>query len=177
MVSALPLPLASVLTGQPEVIGSSVLAAAAASVSFSFPSVYRAVLVEAHIIRDANAATTWIRANADSGNNYSYQYINASGVTVTRARATAQAQWVLDAVDTVDASARHQFSALVVKAAAAVRGQLLVASGYDPAATIKLELTGGEWNDTTSLLSRIDVLSSANNFASGTSIVLWGYRF
>ena len=176
-VGALSLPLSSVLTGQPEVIGHSVLAAAAASISFQFPSVYRAVLVEAYIKRDANAGAVWMRLNGDSGNNYSYQYISATSTTVAGARATAQAQWLLDVTSTIDANSYQSFSALVMKTTAAAKAQLVDVSSYDPAASIGLELTGGEWGNTADLMSRLDVLSASNNFAAGTSISLWGFRY
>lgn len=175
-VGVLSLPLGSVLTGQPEVIGSSVLAAAAASIRFDFPPVYRAVLVEAFIKRDANAGDVWLRLNGNTGSNYSYDYASANSGTVSAGRVTAQAQWLLNVYSTIDANSYQSFSALVTKTTAGANAQLVSVSTYNPAASMGLEITGGQWSNTADLMSRIDVLSSSNNFAANTSITLWGYR-
>ena len=82
------IPLSSVLTGEPEVIGYKVLTATAASVRFDFQPMYRMVQVDGFILRDANANTTQLRINNDSGANYAYQYINADDITVASARAS-----------------------------------------------------------------------------------------
>ena len=173
-VGALSLPLASVLTGQPEVIGSSVLSAAAAAVSFQFPAVYRAVLVEAYIKNDANAKTVTVYLNGDSGNNYSRQYIDADGATVTGARGTA-GRFDINASG-IAASASASFTLLVVKSTAAAKAQLITSCSYNPATPPRLDIRGGEWSNTADLLSRIDIAALSNNFAANTSITVWGYR-
>ena len=175
-LGVLSLPLSSVLTGQPEVIGHSVLAGAAASVRFDFPPVYRAVLIEAYIKKDASGGNVYIRCNNDSGVNYSYQYIHAQDVTVTGARQTGATQWNLSVVTTLQGDSRMSLSALVVKTTAAARGQMVGVFNYNDAAIIRAELAGGEWNNTTDLLTRIDVSTPTGNFAANTSITLFGWR-
>jgi len=177
-VGTLSLPLGSVLTGQPEVIKSTVLAAAAASVSFTFPPVYRAVQVEAFIKNDANCnKRCYLRINNDSGANYSHQAIEAYGSGVSAIRTTADSKIIIDTeFNGIGANARASLSFLVTKTTAASKAQMVAISGDDDPASIVLVLVGGQWNNTTDLMSRIDVLPSANNFAANTAITLWGYR-
>lgn len=176
-VGALSLPLASVLTGQPEVIGSSVLAAAAASVSFQFPPVYRAVLIDAAYIKFVTASgSIYLRCNGDSGANYAQQKITANGATVAGARLTAQAQ-INISNDNIGAGDDSVSSILVVKSTAAAKAQMTWIEDHEAGAPAPyLVLGGGEWGNTADLLSRIDLLASANSFAINTAITLWGYR-
>lgn len=174
-VGNLSLPLGSVLTGQPEVIGSSVLAAAAASVSFQFPDVYRAVAFEVFIKKDATNGSIQARLNNDSGANYSYQYIYASGASVGGARSTGQTLTYLG-IDSPGSNGRWACSGLVVKTTAAAKAQMLTIASEGLAAAIVVSQIGTEWNNTTNLLSRLDIIQSAGNFAANTSITLWGYR-
>ena len=172
-VGALSLPISSVLTGQPEVIGHSVLTGAAASVSFQFPVVYRAVLVEWWINTSQDAAI-WLRLNNDSGTNYSRQYIGANGATVSGARATGETK--IGTVNSTGGTDGASASILVVKTTAAARAQVIQTGGMLAPASIRLELIGGEWNNTADLLSRIDILPSAGNLDANTAITLWGFR-
>ena len=171
-VGTLSLPIGSVLTGQPEVIGKSTLAAAAASVSFQFPPVYRAVMVEWWINTSQDAAI-WLRLNNDSGANYSRQYIGANGVTVSGARETESKIRTVNSTGGTDGASA---SILVVKTTAAAKAQVIQTGGMLAPASIRLELIGGEWNNTADLLSRIDILPSAGNLDTNTAITLWGYR-
>lgn len=174
MIGALSLPLASVLTGEPEVIGSTVLAAAAASVRFDFPPVYCTVLLEAYFKRDANTTALYLYLNGDTGGNYQRQQFSAYGSSTDAARQTSQTQIRLDISPSLAGNQRSSASILIVKTTAAVRAQVSSLLGFN--ASPVLTFLSGEWNNTSSLLSRVDAAPSSDNFAANTSITLWGYR-
>ena len=172
-VGNLSLPLGSVLTGQPEVIKSSVLAAAAASVSFQFPSVYRAVLVEGWT-KDTVSAFFYIRVNNDTGANYTVQQIEVGSTSVTGSRLTGQTKWSGPGVTGI--AGQLQFSLFIAKTTAAAKAQMTMIASIGLAASIGMDITGGEWGNTADLLSRVDIFPSGGNFDVNTSITLWGFR-
>ena len=176
-VGTLSLPISSVLTGQPEVIGHSVLGGAAASVSFQFPPVYRAVLIEMWDKQSGGGGTRLMRFNNDSAGNYSTQFINAYGATVDGLRRTAATSIRIDNEAGATLSTKGSVSILVTKTTAAARAQAVWIGGPTEApASIRLALGGGEWNNTTDLLSRIDIIDGGGAMVANTSITLWGYR-
>lgn len=176
-VGTLSLPLGSVLTGQPEVIGSSVLTAGAASVSFQFPPVYRAVLIECWDKQSGGGGSRLLRLNNDSAGNYSAQIITASAAAVAGVRRTAQTSIRVDAELAADLSTKGSMSILVVKTTAAARAQVVVITNPPKApADIALGLVGGEWNNTTDLLTRVDIVDAGGTMVANTSITCWGWR-
>lgn len=173
-VGVLNLPLGSVLTGQPEVIGSSVLAAAASSIRFDFPPVYRAVLLSGWT-QHTVGSYEYLRLNGDTGSNYINQNIGVSGASISGGRLTAQAQFNNDQVVSGIAGMFNP-DILIIKSKAAAKAQVLQLSSTQIVATIGLSLYGGEWNNTTDLLNRVDIYPSGGNFDTNTSITLWGLR-
>lgn len=175
-VGPLSLPIGSVLTGQPEVIGSSVLAAAAATVTFQFPSVYRAVQVDAYCKKDATGNTLSALLNNDSASNYTYQYVETSGTTTTAGRSTTTAMYLTN--NGVGANVSASFTLLIIKSAEALKGYSILINSVNNGSGVNPILINyaHEWNNTTTLLSRVDIRSDSGNFAANTSMVLWGYR-
>lgn len=172
-VGTLSLPLGSVLTGQPEVIGSSVLAGAAASVVFKFPTVYRAVLIECYLKVGAGNGRMSITFNGDTGANYSYQRIDASGATVTGARATGQTSFTPGQGTGV--SPAVELNMLITKTTAAAKAQVVSQWANKAVAAMTYEVSGGEWNNTADLLTSV-TFTGAEDLATNTSITCWGWR-
>lgn len=175
-VGQLSLPIGSVLTGQPEVIGDSVLSGAAASVSFQFQPVYRAVMVSGYIHKDGTANTAYLTFNGDTGANYSRQTIEVDGAGNNAQRVTGASNYLLY-WSAIAASMEAHFEALVTKTTAAAKAQVVHIGDFDRAGpTICIELSGGEWSNTADLLSRIDIGATTGNFAAASSFTLWGWR-
>jgi len=170
-------PLSAFADASPlEYVGGAVLAAAADSVTIPVNPVYTMLFIEFYGINDGNAKSLYLRFNGDStSTTYSYQSINATSTTIAGARTTGANQIVLSA-DTLDASVWQEFTAICVKSTAGTAGQVLVQSAYDPAATIKLELDGAQWGNTSAPFTSVSVVASSNNLAAGTTIAVYGLR-
>ena len=151
-------------------VETQVLASPAASVSFTglVPSPF--FRLTAYIQNDANVKAVFIRFNNDSAGNYVRQQISASSTSVAGTRDTAQTQIQPDLSPALAASQASSFGFIFAKPSAGVKAQAVGQMGFN--ASPVLALTGGEWNNTADLISRIDVLASSNNFAAGTSIRL-----
>jgi len=155
-------------------IESTTLASPAASVSFTTGlGGYAFFRLTAYIVNDANAKTILLRFNNDSGMNYSRQTISALSTTVEGARETSQASVGL-VYGSLAASEQASFGLLVAKPSASVKAQVTALTGYDHSTGISLALNGGEWNNTSNLISAIALLPSSGNFDTGSSFLLEG---
>lgn len=178
-VGNLPLPLGSVLTGQPEVIGSTVLTAITNQIRFDFQPIYRAIFISMWANNGtADLIYPQFRLNNDSGANYQIAAIYASDTSVADAslanRTSMYNSAILGGILTPQS--------LITKSAAAVKAQYIdLESGRSTGADIELGIVAAEWNNTSELLNRIDAFatfftSPTRYFGVGTSVTLWGYR-
>lgn len=159
-----------------NLIDTQVLSTTAASVSFQgIPSWYRAFRLTIYVVNDTNAKNVQIRLNNDSGNNYTYQYVAGNGATVNGALTSSQAQFLLTLPTTIDASGFAKFDVSIAKPLAATPAFVSWFSNVRAASTIAS--VGGSWNNTADLISRIDVIAGADNFAAGTTVMLEGAYF
>ena len=168
-------------TSQPvpawNVIDSETLAAPAASISFTgIDTTYKMFRVTLYSIKDGTAGALQLRLNNDSGNNYAYQDITGDDTTVNGARATGQAQFVLTTGETMDDATAGTFEIVIGKTVAGSAAMLLSKGAYYHTTTpaLNYESIAGIWSNTADLISRIDLIVSAGNFASGTVCVLEG---
>ena len=156
-------------------IETQTLTTTAASVVFSTGlSGYKFFRLTVYIVNDASDKNILLRFNNDSGGNYSYQRISAGSTTVDGARSTG-ATFINLTSATLVASQDLSCSILVAKPSASVKAQAIAQVGYQGSGdVIRLVLDGGEWDNTSDALTRIDIIASANNFAAGTSLMLEG---
>jgi len=160
-----------------DVIDSETLAAPASSISFTgIDTTYKMFRVTLYSIKDGTAGALQLRLNNDSGANYVYQDLTGDATTVNGARATAQAQFVLTTGETMDAATAGTFEIVIGKTVAGSAAMLLSKGTYYHTTTpaLNYEATAGRWNNTADLISRIDLIASAGNFAAGTVCVLEG---
>ena len=178
-VGNLPLPLGSVLTGQPEVIGSTVLTAITNQIRFDFQPIYRAIFISMWANNGtADLIYPQFRLNNDSGANYQIAAIYATGASQSNSNLANETSiynyGIVGGILTPQA--------LITKSAASVKAQYIdLESGRSTGADINLGMVAAEWNNTTDLLNRIDAFatfftSPTRYFGVGTSVTLWGYR-
>lgn len=158
------------------VIDTQVLSTTAASVSFQgIPSWYRAFRLTIYVVNDTNAKNVHLRLNNDSGNNYTYQNVAGNGGTVNGSLTSNQAQFLLTLPTTIDASGFAKFDVTITKPLATTPAFVSWFSNVRAASTIAS--VGGSWNNAADLISRIDVIAGADNFAAGTTVMLEGAYF
>ena len=147
-------------------IDTQVLSGTAASVSFaSIAADYVQFRLTFYIENDANAKQYYLRFNNDATGTYDYT------------GAAAQTQMLLNIVGNIAAS-ESAFGTLHISKPAAglealVWGESVILT---TATTPSVEHTSGTWQNVAALISRIDIIANANNFASGTRMVLEGNR-
>lgn len=155
------------------VIGVETLGSAAASISFaSGLTGYTMFRVTAYIVKDGTNGEVLVRLNNDSTGVYENQRLLGNGATVSGARESSATS--LRAQAAVTASANSTLNITIAKplatvAAMAVWEQVLIASSAITSVNL-----AGQWNNTSDLISRIDLLSATANFAAGTVVVLEG---
>lgn len=160
-----------------EHIDTQILSGAAAAVTFSgLSAAYRAFLMVGHIEKDATGGAIVFRINNDAGANYEYV---RDGVTSGGLAANS----VMNAANTVSPSATvaagesGQFEALFSKPLAAQEGVFQCAvTQLEAAAGPGGEDLAGTWENVADLISRLDVIAGATNFAADTRVTLWGLR-
>jgi hypothetical protein len=151
------------------VIDSETLAAPASSISFTgIDTTYKMFRVTAYLIQDGSAGRPLLRLNNDSGTNYDWQRVSASDTTVSASRVTGDTS-----IDIGGDSNANQVMTHTITIAKQLAGSpaMVVGDRYNDAG-IWLRHHGARWNNTADLISRIDLIASAGNFAAGTVVVL-----
>ena len=152
------------------VIGSQTLESAAASVSFTgISTTYRMFRVTAYIVKDGNAGGVNVRLNNDDGGNYDRQRMIGGSTTVSANRATGQTSF---SDDSTAANTATTQTIQVAKQLAAAPAMLLRESTYLLGGDVAVQRAADVWDNTADLISRIDLIASAGNFAAGTVVVL-----
>jgi len=159
-----------------EVIDSTTLASAAASVSFtSIPTTYKMFRVTAYLIKDGSDGLVQLQINGDSGANYDRQYLRGDSTTVDGARTTGQTS--INGNRNGESGLATTLEIVIAKQVAGspamvLWDQVMLDNAGTPAMN-KFNIAG-IWNNTADLISRIDLVASAGNFAAGTVVVLEG---
>lgn len=155
-------------------IESQTLGSAASSVTFSSGlSSYKFFRLSGYVVNDTSAKTASLRLNGDSGANYARQSVSAISTTVAGARETGQPSIGLG-YGSIAASGAATIAAIIAKPSSATKAQVVEEMGYEFSSGVALVLNGGEWNDTSNLISSIALAPSAGSFATGTSFLLEG---
>ena len=161
------------VTSRMEFIARTQLTGTAASVSFATGlSGFTKFFVVAYIVNDANAKSVSLTLNNDAvGANYAYQYLDATGATVSSGRGVTQNI----TVGTMDASTAALFILEISKPVAAEVARYTIRAATQTTGIV-FDAWAREWTNTSAVISRIDVGAVANNFAAGTGCLLYGSR-
>jgi hypothetical protein len=156
-----------------DLLDSEVLAGGAAAVTFTgLAAEGNAYRVTGFILRDANAGSAQIILNNDTAGNYAEQRLEGDGASLNASR-TSPATYLVQ-TESIAANESARLSVLVSKPATGVAGQGLLQSGQGDAGSINLNANAGAWTNAAALITRIDVVSSANQFAANTSVMVEG---
>lgn len=165
------------LIGVPEHIATTVLSGTAGSIRFDFPASYRILMCDVYIANDANDKDVTVTLNNDTGSNYDYQDVSVDAGSVSGARVTGAAGWLITTHEDFDASQDYYASFYVAKSTSGIDAQLLHQISYRGVGDeIVYESLIGQWSNTANLITRLDITASSNNFAAASAASLWGVR-
>lgn len=157
-------------------IDDVVLESAASAINIPVDTAFRKFRVTVFVIKDGTDGAVQLRLNATAGTGYAYQDISADSTTVDGARVTGAAQIVLTTDGLMDGGSAGLFTIEIEKPLATTPARVTAQSSYLQATgpAINYEAIAGEWANTSDLISAINVLAGAANFAIGTRVLIEG---
>lgn len=165
-----------------EKIGGSVLGADAASFDFtSIPGTYSTLILVGQT-RSTTAATSQgvlLRLNNDSGGNYDSQTIVGSSTSPTAGEAFGQTSFGLTTVAAASAAAglAGLFFVVIPAYAGTAFNKDMFSVGYRKIGTtsgnLQVSVRGASWRSS-STITRVTILPTADNFLAGSSCFLYG---
>lgn len=167
-----------------EFIGTTTLAAPAASLSVSAPSPavgnsYLTFEAVAYIIKDGSGGIIAARLNNDSGANYNYGGLGQTGTPGFVAHANIVNDTSFKVAYTAQlASGAGIYYLQLSKPTTGERASAIVHSGMATGAAGGAENFAGpaDWANTTELITRLDLISLTANMDTGTRLSLAGGR-
>lgn len=162
-----------------EFIARTQLTGAAASVSFATGlSGFTKFFLVFHLVNDADAKDVKLRLNNDSGTNYSGQWLQANGVTVSGNRTEATFNHLrINRSVTFAASSVMLARMEISKPVAGLVARITNSLSFDGTSVgILYQPMAAEWSNTADLINRIDVSADLGNYAAGTRILLYGSK-
>jgi FlaG/FlaF family flagellin (archaellin) len=160
-----------------EPIASVTLAADASSLTFgssnSLPQTYTDLILVCQQFQSVGGYPVSVRANGDSGSNYSFTHLKGNGTTASSNRYSSQTLWQFDFESSSSTTAYTisiiQFMSYsnsnVFKTALSSAGR--AGGGVDRSV--------GLWRSTAAI-TQLDVLLASGNFKSGSTFSLFGIR-
>jgi hypothetical protein len=149
------------------------------SVTFSsIPSTYQHLQLRV-LSRTATSASDFVslRFNGDSGSNYGFHYLNGNGASLVASASTPDTVIAWHTADGGDLA--NVFGAAVIDVLdykdTNKNKTTRNLNGYDFNGSGTIELSSGLWRNTAAITS-IDVFTFGPNFATGTSIALYGIK-
>jgi len=164
-----------------ESIATVTASGSSATMQFtSIPSTYQHLQLRI-ITRSTNASTvsySGMRFNGDTASNYSYHYLTGNGSATGSAAATTQTDTF--GVNMPGASALSNTYAIAIYdildyANTNKFKTLRILDGYDLNGSGEVFLGSGLWQSTAAI-NRIDLFSSAGNFAQYSQMALYGIK-
>lgn len=179
-------PAPSSNTGGLVQIAQTILAAPAASVTFSsIPGTYSGlrVLANGRLSDAALQNAVAVQFNGDTGANYDIEFIRALGNATLSFGSAGQTSAFVGSfpANTASANAAGQFSADFVSYAATTFYKLYVSNNgaFDTVGTTTTYYSlqaAGMWRNTAAITSMTFIDQAGGNFATGTSFTLYGYK-
>lgn len=165
-------------TSRMEFIARTQLTGTAASVSFATGLAgFTKFFLVVSIVNDANIKGAKIVLNNDSGANYSHERMGVNDMSITAARSTGDTSLLLFSSFSIAASSVSLTTVQLSKPVAGEVARLTHMTALDANGNgICLTPMASEWTNTADLINRIDITASANNFAAGTRILLYGSK-
>lgn len=132
-----------------------------ASVSFaSLDSNFRIFRVTFHIIPAASTGL-WIRLNNDTAGNYTQQALSVNGTTPSAFRLSSSV--AIDLNHGATSGSPHMGTVLISKITSNLAARITMHLSTDVTTTSLLHLDGATWNNTASLINRIDLIGNGGN--------------
>ncbi len=157
-----------------DTIAKTVLGSPAASISFSGISTTNKMFrLTIYIIKDGTTGSADLQLNNDSGGNYDIQRLAGAGTGVTASRSTAQSNIDLSNSNVL-ANELIVIELTVAKQQTGDEAMIVGLAKRRDGSNLDLYGFAGIWKNTADLINRIDILSSATNFATGTVALLEG---
>jgi len=167
------------VTSRMEFIARTQLTGAAASVSFQTGlSGFTKFFFVFYLENDANAKDVKLRLNNDSGTNYSAQWLQASGGTVSGNRLSGTFDHLRINRSTTFAASSVMLGRMEIsKPVAGEVARITMSLSFDGTSVgILYQPMAAEWSNTADLINRIDVSADSGNYAAGTRILLYGSK-
>jgi hypothetical protein len=142
-------------------IDKRVITSGSAVTSVSWPSIdsnFRIFRITIHAGSSGGIGSVQFRFNNDSGSNYQTQFAFFSGTGSTIARTTSQTYIPVDNVGFL-AGEPNVITATISKTISSIRASISGTCARDT--TPGIGMIGATWNNTSALINRIDVISSA----------------
>lgn len=124
---------------------------------------YKLFRVE-YIAQNASTCDLRLRLNGDTGSNYNYQKLDVDGSSESPGRSTSQTA-IYIAAQYANTPTSVQID--ICQAAAGYRKTIRSTSSQGDGTSTNYRTTAGYWNNTTSVISSIDVYMSAGSFVFG----------
>lgn len=157
-----------------EPIATTTLSSAAASITFSSISSAYTDLKLVFVGIGTGNLNADIRFNNDTNTNYSNTIIYGTGATAASSNGTSKTSIDLS-IDGINATQPHFYEIDIFSYAGSTYKTMLNKASEDNNGSGFSANLVGLWRST-SAINRIDLIVSANNFASGTTATLYGIK-
>lgn len=156
-------------------IGTTLLAAAAAAVTFSgISATYKEFIVTAWLLPVSGAGVqAMIRLNNDSGANYDAQGMYLDGASIGNSAGTARTAVDMDEVIGLFGGP-FIGQAAIYKNAAGLEAMVFSRASFIRSGSIVSGFSATRWANAAALISRVDVLASSGNLDIGSIVRLEG---
>lgn len=173
-------PVRAVATREIELVGTMVLAAPANIISVSgIDATFVMFEVVAWWKRDANAGTIGLRINNDSSANYNTtEMVCATDIGNPTVKSQAGITYLpLHYNDTLGNGTGSAYATLA-KPLPSTRGVGSVTAGYvvTGGSPVQCSAAAWDWDNTTEMIARIDIISVTNNMDTGSRVTIGGGR-
>jgi hypothetical protein len=125
--------------------------------SFSFSgisSAFRMFRLSYYLTHVGGSTSSRIRLNNDSGTNYAFQLVSGDGATVTGQRQAS----ITSFPGSLEAAIPALGQWIIAKPSTGVEGYMTGNVAYHNPTTVRTGNIAGSWNNTASLINRIDVV-------------------
>jgi hypothetical protein len=155
-----------------DLIASNVLSTNSSSVSFSsLPSSYRDLIIVINGLGNGGEILADLRFNSDTGTNYSFIRMRGSGSAATSTTGTAKTVITTELGFSNTSERNHQIFHVFDYSATDKNKTVLIQENSN--GVYGVVVAGARWANSNAITS-VEVRSTTNTFATGTSIYIYG---
>jgi hypothetical protein len=155
-----------------DLIASNVLGSSAASVTFSsIPATYRDLIVVVNGLGNGGEVNADLRFNSDSGTNYSFVRMRGSGTAASSSSGTSKTVISTELAFSNTEQRNHQIMQIMDYSATDKHKTVLISENSN--GVYGVIAAAARWANTSAITS-VEVRSTTNSFASGTTFYLYG---